>query len=58
MPTQTVRDQLTTHLGADWRERLVWLDGAPTAAARSARSTAAAGATTPPDSTASSATSR
>ncbi len=33
MPTATVRQQLTTHLGADWRERLVWLDGAPTAAA-------------------------
>jgi predicted unusual protein kinase regulating ubiquinone biosynthesis (AarF/ABC1/UbiB family) len=33
MPTQTVRDQLTAHLGADWRDRLVWLDGAPTAAA-------------------------
>lgn len=33
MPTSTVREQLTTHLGADWRERIVWLDGAPTAAA-------------------------
>ncbi len=33
MPTSTVREQLTTHLGADWQERLVWLDGAPTAAA-------------------------
>ena len=33
MPTATVRKQLTTHLGADWKERLVWLDGAPTAAA-------------------------
>ncbi|KRE97541.1 ABC transporter ATP-binding protein [Nocardioides sp. Soil774] len=33
MPTATVREQLTTHLGADWSERLVWLDGAPTAAA-------------------------
>ena len=33
MPTQTVRQQLTQHLGADWRERLVWLDGSPTAAA-------------------------
>lgn len=33
MPTQTVREQLTTHLGADWSERLVWLDGSPTAAA-------------------------
>ncbi|MCP3422946.1 ABC1 kinase family protein [Nocardioides pinisoli] len=33
MPTSTVREQLTTYLGDDWRERLVWLDGAPTAAA-------------------------
>jgi predicted unusual protein kinase regulating ubiquinone biosynthesis (AarF/ABC1/UbiB family) len=33
MPTQTVRDILASDLGADWRERLVWLDGAPTAAA-------------------------
>ncbi|GAA3656764.1 AarF/ABC1/UbiB kinase family protein [Nocardioides ginsengisoli] len=33
MPTQTVRDILAADLGADWRERLVWLDGAPTAAA-------------------------
>lgn len=33
MPTATVRRQLATHLGADWAERLVWLDGAPTAAA-------------------------
>jgi predicted unusual protein kinase regulating ubiquinone biosynthesis (AarF/ABC1/UbiB family) len=33
MPTATVREQLTTHLGADWKDRLVWLDGAPTAAA-------------------------
>jgi predicted unusual protein kinase regulating ubiquinone biosynthesis (AarF/ABC1/UbiB family) len=33
MPTATVREQLTTHLGADWAQRLVWLDGAPTAAA-------------------------
>lgn len=33
MPTQTVRDQLTTHLGPDWAEDLVWLDGGPTAAA-------------------------
>lgn len=33
MPTQTVRDILTEDLGADWKERLVWLDGAPTAAA-------------------------
>ncbi len=33
MPTQTVRDILERDLGADWRERLVWLDGGPTAAA-------------------------
>ncbi|KAB2811889.1 AarF/ABC1/UbiB kinase family protein [Pimelobacter simplex] len=33
MPTQTVRDLLAEDLGADWKERLVWLDGAPTAAA-------------------------
>ena len=33
MPTATVRQQLALHLGADWAERLVWLDGAPTAAA-------------------------
>ena len=33
MPTQTVRDQLTAHLGADWKDRLVWLEGSPTAAA-------------------------
>jgi predicted unusual protein kinase regulating ubiquinone biosynthesis (AarF/ABC1/UbiB family) len=33
MPTQTVRDQLTTHLGPDWAHDLVWLDGGPTAAA-------------------------
>ena len=33
MPTSTVRQQLTAHLGEDWRQRLVWLDGAPTAAA-------------------------
>lgn len=33
MPTQTVRDQLTKDLGDDWAERLVWLDGGPTAAA-------------------------
>ena len=33
MPTVTVRDQLAQHLGADWRDRLVWLDGSPTAAA-------------------------
>ena len=33
MPTQTVRDTLARDLGEDWRERLVWLDGGPTAAA-------------------------
>jgi len=33
MPTQTVRDQIQRDLGADWRDRLVWLDGGPTAAA-------------------------
>ncbi|MCD6639532.1 MAG: AarF/ABC1/UbiB kinase family protein [Nocardioides sp.] len=33
MPTQTVREQLAAHLGADWKQQLVWLDGAPTAAA-------------------------
>ena len=33
MPTQTVRTILTEDLGADWKDRLVWLDGAPTAAA-------------------------
>ena len=33
MPTQTVRDQLARTSGADWRDRLVWLDGGPTAAA-------------------------
>jgi predicted unusual protein kinase regulating ubiquinone biosynthesis (AarF/ABC1/UbiB family) len=33
MPTQTVRDQLTKDLGPDWADRLVWLDGGPTAAA-------------------------
>ena len=33
MPTQTVRDILERDLGADWRDRLVWLDGGPTAAA-------------------------
>lgn len=33
MPTQTVRDQLTAHLGPDWSDDLVWLDGGPTAAA-------------------------
>lgn len=33
MPTQTVRDSLARDLGPDWKEQLVWLDGAPTAAA-------------------------
>jgi predicted unusual protein kinase regulating ubiquinone biosynthesis (AarF/ABC1/UbiB family) len=33
MPTQTVRDILAAELGADWQQRLVWLDGGPTAAA-------------------------
>jgi predicted unusual protein kinase regulating ubiquinone biosynthesis (AarF/ABC1/UbiB family) len=33
MPTQTVRDILAEDLGADWKEQIVWLDGAPTAAA-------------------------
>jgi predicted unusual protein kinase regulating ubiquinone biosynthesis (AarF/ABC1/UbiB family) len=33
MPTQLVRDALERDLGDDWRERLVWLDGGPTAAA-------------------------
>ncbi len=33
MPTQTVRDEIEKDLGADWRERLVWLNGGPTAAA-------------------------
>ncbi len=33
MPTQTVRNILFADLGPDWREHLVWLDGAPTAAA-------------------------
>ena len=33
MPTQTVREQIARSLGDDWREQLVWLDGAPTAAA-------------------------
>ncbi|WP_028656118.1 ABC1 kinase family protein [Nocardioides sp. J54] len=33
MPTQTVRDILAEDLGDDWRDRLTWLDGAPTAAA-------------------------
>jgi len=33
MPTSTVRQILAEELGADWRERLVWLDGGPSAAA-------------------------
>lgn len=33
MPTSTVREILARELGADWTERLVWLDGGPTAAA-------------------------
>ncbi len=33
MPTQTVREQIARSLGDDWREQLVWLDGAPAAAA-------------------------
>lgn len=33
MPTQTVRDALARDLGPDWKQRLVWLDGGPTAAA-------------------------
>jgi predicted unusual protein kinase regulating ubiquinone biosynthesis (AarF/ABC1/UbiB family) len=33
MPTQTVRDQLATDLGPNWKDQLVWLDGGPTAAA-------------------------
>ncbi|WP_051549560.1 ABC1 kinase family protein [Nocardioides sp. URHA0032] len=33
MPTQTVREILEHDLGPDWKERLVWLDGGPTAAA-------------------------
>ncbi|MFC6343551.1 AarF/UbiB family protein, partial [Nocardioides hankookensis] len=33
MPTATVREILARDLGADWKERLVWLDGGPTAAA-------------------------
>jgi predicted unusual protein kinase regulating ubiquinone biosynthesis (AarF/ABC1/UbiB family) len=33
MPTQTVREILARELGEDWKERLVWLDGGPTAAA-------------------------
>lgn len=33
MPTATVREILARDLGSDWAERLVWLDGGPTAAA-------------------------
>ena len=33
MPTSTVREILARDLGPDWKERLVWLDGGPTAAA-------------------------
>jgi predicted unusual protein kinase regulating ubiquinone biosynthesis (AarF/ABC1/UbiB family) len=33
MPTQTVREQLARSLGEEWQEQLVWLDGAPAAAA-------------------------
>jgi predicted unusual protein kinase regulating ubiquinone biosynthesis (AarF/ABC1/UbiB family) len=33
MPTQTVREVLERDLGPDWKDRLVWLDGGPTAAA-------------------------
>lgn len=33
MPTQTVREQIAASLGEDWRDRLVWLDGGPAAAA-------------------------
>ncbi|MGA8845420.1 MAG: AarF/ABC1/UbiB kinase family protein [Nocardioides sp.] len=33
MPTATVREILARDLGADWRDKLVWLDGGPTAAA-------------------------
>jgi predicted unusual protein kinase regulating ubiquinone biosynthesis (AarF/ABC1/UbiB family) len=33
MPTQTVREILAADLGPDWKDRLVWLDGGPTAAA-------------------------
>jgi predicted unusual protein kinase regulating ubiquinone biosynthesis (AarF/ABC1/UbiB family) len=33
MPTQTVREQIARSVGDDWQERLVWLDGAPAAAA-------------------------
>ena len=33
MPTQTVRDEIARNLGEDWKDRLIWLDGGPTAAA-------------------------
>jgi predicted unusual protein kinase regulating ubiquinone biosynthesis (AarF/ABC1/UbiB family) len=33
MPTQTVRDILAADLGPDWKSKLVWLDGGPSAAA-------------------------
>ncbi len=33
MPTQTVREQIARSLGPDWKQQLVWLDGAPAAAA-------------------------
>ncbi len=33
MPTRTVRATIAEDLGADWAERLVWLDGGPTASA-------------------------
>ncbi len=33
MATQTVREQLARSLGPDWKQQLVWLDGAPAAAA-------------------------
>ena len=33
MPTQTVREILAHDLGPDWSDKLVWLDGGPTAAA-------------------------
>ncbi len=33
MPTQTVRETIAADLGADWAQRLVWLEGGPTASA-------------------------
>ncbi|MCX6402129.1 MAG: AarF/ABC1/UbiB kinase family protein [Propionibacteriales bacterium] len=33
MPTQTVRNILADDLGPNWKNQLVWMDGAPTAAA-------------------------